>query len=371
MNDGRWYPSNVTLANGDTLVLGGTSASGQNRLPQVWHTANNTWRNLTTAQQNYFPDWADYYPFLYLAPNGKVFNAGPQQMARYLDSTGTGAWSDVATSSLSYRDYGSSVMYDDGKVLIVGGNPRDPNPDVPTIPPSASAEVINLNDAKPTWRHVAPMSVGRRHLNATLLPDGKVLVTGGSNVLGFDQAAGAVLHAEMWDPITEQWTVLAEHTRYRGYHSTALLLPDGRVLIGGGGHPDSTAGAQNNIEIFSPPYLFKGPRPTITTAPVQLTYNQSFFIQTPDAANISQVNLIRLSSVTHAFNQNQRISRLNFSRISNGLRVTTPPNPNLSPPGYYMLFIINENGIPSIAHFVQLGQSLKLYLPGVLKKTSY
>ncbi len=205
MNAGRWYPTNTTLASGDVLVVAGTTTGygNVNTLPQVWQAASGTWRNLSTALQGNYPDWADFYPFLYQAPNGKVFAAGPQQMARYLDTSGTGAWTDVARSSLIYRDYGSSVMYDDGKVLIVGGNPREPDPNAsPTLLPSDTAEVIDLNAATPSWRSVASMSLGRRQLNSTLLPDGKVLVTGGSSLPGFDNPAGGVQYAEMWDPAT-------------------------------------------------------------------------------------------------------------------------------------------------------------------------
>jgi hypothetical protein len=365
MNAGRWYPSNVTLANGDILTLAGTTVKDTvNPLPQVWQAAGQTWRDLTTAQQGGFPGWADYYPFLYQAPNGNVFDAGPQQAARYLDTSGTGKWTHVATSTVSYRDYGSSVMYDEGKVLIVGGNPRDADPDIPMNSPSASAELIDLNAPAPAWRQVAPMSVGRRHLNTTLLPDGKVLVTGGSSVPGLDNPTGAVLYPELWDPKTEQWTVMAGYTRYRGYHSTALLLPDGRILMGGGGHPNPAGGTeQKNVEIYSPPYLFNGARPTITYAPKQVTYGRPFLIQTPDAASITNVNWIRLSSVTHAFNQNQRINHLSFSQASGGLSITAPSVANLSPPGYYMLFILNSKGVPSVASIVAVGDSLPAYLP--------
>ena len=358
MNAGRWYPSNVTLGNGDVLVVAGTTVNTNtvNPLPQVWQTASSTWRNLSNALQGNYPAWADFYPFLYLAPNGKVFSAGPQQMARYLDTGGAGAWMDVAASALSYRDYGSSVLYDDGKVLIVGGNPRDIAPNTtPTILPSATTEVINLNAAAPAWRSVAPMSIGRRHHNATLLPDGKVLVTGGSSAPGFDTPAGAVLFAELWDPAAESWTILGGYKQYRGYHSNALLLPDGRVAIGGGGHPDPPGvAARNNIEIFSPPYLFKGARPTIGAAPARVAYQQAFSIETPDAAAITNVNWIRLGSATHGFDQNQRINRLSFTRAGNVLIVTPPTNPNLCPPGDYMLFILNAAGVPSVSRIVRI-----------------
>ena len=356
MNAGRWYPTNTTLANGDVLVLAGTSTGPDtvNPLPQVWQTAIGTWRDLSTALQGNYPNWADFYPFLYQAPNGKVFAAGPQQMARYLDTSGTGAWTDVAGSSLTYRDYGSSVMYDDGKVLIVGGNPREPS----TVLPSATAEVIDLSALAPSWRSVASMSVGRRHLNTTLLPDGKVLVTGGSSFPGFDNPAGSVLYAEMWDPAAETWSIMAGYTRYRGYHSNALLLPDGRVLIGGGGHPDPPGGsAQANLKIYSPPYLFKGARPTITSAPQQVRYGQTFFVGTPAPQSITGVTWIRLASTTHAFNQNQRINQLSFSQTSGGLSVTAPASGDLAPPGHYMLFILNASGVPSVARIIRVGLS--------------
>jgi hypothetical protein len=206
------------------------------------------------------------------------------------------------------------------------------------------------------------MHFGRRQMNATLLPDGTVLATGGSSLPGFDKPAGAVLQAELWDPKTEQWTVMAAETRYRGYHSTAALLPDGRVLVGGGGHPNSAAGAQTNFEIYSPPYLFKGPRPTIADAPEQMAYNRQYLVQTPNTASIASVSLIRLSSVTHAFNQNQRIAHLQFTRTTNGLTITTPLSPTLAPPGHYMLFIVDDKGVPSVARIVQV-HDIKRYLP--------
>lgn len=357
MNAGRWYPSNVTLPTGDILVVGGTSTGPErvNPLPQIWEAATNRWRDLVTAPIGDYPEWAGYYPFLYVAPNGKVFDAGPQQLARYLDTAGTGAWSDVAPSRLLYRDYGASVMYDVGKVLIVGGNPQDIDRSWPRYFPSTTAEVIDLNRTNPQWRDTAAMSVGRRHLNTVLLPDGTVLAVGGSALPGKDSATGAIYYAELWDPQQETWQILASHSRYRGYHSTALLLPDGRVLVGGGGHPDPADGsAEPNVEIFSPPYLFHGARPTISSAPLQVHYGESFLLATPDAPNIQQVTWLRLPSVTHAFDQNQRINRLSFTTTANGIIATAPAHANLSPPGHYMLFILNQQGVPSLAHMIQV-----------------
>ena len=169
MNAGRWYPTVTTLANGDLLVEAGTIdiPTDVNPLPQIWDIAAQNWRDLTTAgaQHGKFPIWANYYPFMYQAPNGQVFCAGPQQMSRYLDISGTGNWTDVDASALFYRDYGSSVMYGDGKVMITGGNPPETyaQPSIfgatSTIYPSPVTEVIDLDDATPQWRISNPMKI--------------------------------------------------------------------------------------------------------------------------------------------------------------------------------------------------------------------
>ena len=336
MNAGRWYPTTTVLANGDVLVVSGyiDPTIGVNTLPQVFQVATGTWRSLTNAQLAQQP-----YAMMLLAPNGRVFDAGPTPTTRYLDTSGTGAWSFVANRVGGVRDYGSAVMYAPGKVLVMGGD----------SPPKNTAEVIDLNTASPSWRPVGSMLFGRRHLNATLLPDGKVLVTGGTAAPGFNDPSGHVDAAELWDPATENWTTLASSSGIpRAYHSTALLLPDGRVFSTGGND-------QPEIEIYSPPYLFKGARPTITSAPSSVAYGQSFFVGTPDAAAISKITMLRLSSVTHAFNQSQYINELGFSQTTGGLDVTAPPNANVAPPGYYLLFILNGSGVPSVAKFVRLG----------------
>lgn len=219
MNAGRWYPTNTVLANGDVLTISGDidTTIGTNPLPQVFEVSTGTWRDLTGAQMQ-----IDDYPRMFLAPNGKVFYATASAVTRYLDTSGTGAWSTVATRTDGYRSYGSAVMYAPGKILVMGGGSQ---------PPKNTAEVIDLNVASPKWRAVNSMQYARRHHNATLLPDGTVLVTGGTSAPGFNDASGRVDAAELWDPGTEQWTTLASSSGVpRVYHSTALLLPDGRSL---------------------------------------------------------------------------------------------------------------------------------------------
>ena len=340
MNASRWYPTTTVLANGDVLVVSGQIdrlTFGVNTLPQVFQVATGTWRDLTGAQLA-----QDLYPMMLLAPNGKVFNAGPDTMTRYLDTSGSGAWTFVATRAGGVRDYGSAVMYAPGKILVMGGG-QDP--------PKNTAEVIDLNAASPGWRAVGSMAFARRQINATLLPDGKVLVTGGTSGPGFNDTnppSAPVYAAELWDPATENWTTLASSLGIpRVYHSAALLLPDGRVLsTGGNGHPET--------ETYSPPYLFKGPRPTITSTPPSAGYGQPFFVGTPDALAISKITMLRLSSVTHAFNQSQYINELSFSQCTGGLSVTAPPSGNIAPPGYYLLFLLNGSGVPSVAQIIRV-----------------
>lgn len=342
MNAGRWYPTVTTLANGDALVVSGSidNTVGTNTLPQVYQAATGTWRNLSSAVLG-----QDLYPMMFLAPNGRVVNVGPTRTTRYLDTAGAGAWSTIATSSV-HRSYGSAVMYEPGRILLLGGGD----------PPTNTAEVIDLNQAVPAWRFTAPMSIARRQVNATLLPDGTVLVTGGTSGAGFNNANTPVFPAELWDPAGNAgagtWTTLASSNAAfkRLYHSAAVLLPDGRVLsTGGNGYPTP--------EAFSPPYLFKGARPTLSGVPSAVGYGQRFSVQTADPAGIRKVTLIRITSVTHAFNMNQRLNVLAFTPTANALEIVAPPNGNAAPPGHYLLFLVNGNGVPSIGSIVQLSAS--------------
>jgi hypothetical protein len=289
----------------------------------------------------------------FVAPSGNVFVAGPSQTTYFLDPSGAGHWTGGPTSLFGVRDYGSAVMYDVGKIFLVGGGA-----------PTATAEVIDINAGTGTWRGVASMAVARRQSNATILADGKVLVTGGTNATGFNNAPTntAVLAAELWDPATEQWKTLARMAHYRLYHSTALLMQDGRVLSAGSGAPAAT-GLPTDLtgEIFSPPYLFNADgslatRPTINQAPASVGYNQSFSVQMAGATSVSKVTWISLGSVTHSYNENQRAMRLTFTGSgTSSITVTAPARAAIAPPGYYLLFIIDSRGVPSVAKIIHIG----------------
>jgi hypothetical protein len=341
MNAGRWYPTNTALANGDTLVVSGSITPGVgNTLPQVFQAKTETWRSLTTAVRG-----MPLYPMMFLAPDGRVFNPGPNQDTQFLNTAGTGAWSASIPSGLN-RDYGAAVMYDAGKIAVIGGGFT-----------TNTVAAIDLNAPTPVWSSAAPMSFPRRQHNAVILADGNVLVTGGSKTPAFNDNAGAIYASEIWDPLANQWSVGAAAAVSRLYHSEGVLLPDGRVASLGGGHPaGANGGPENfNMEYYSPPYLFKGARPTVTSAPASGAHGQTVFVATPDAASISKVHLVRLVATTHAFDQNQRINRLVFSAVAGGLNVTLPANSNLAPPGHYWLFIVRgDTGVPAIGRLFSL-----------------
>jgi chitodextrinase len=347
---GRWYPTVTALPDGRMLVTAGEIDCGGcvATIPEVFDPQLASWTQLTGASMS-FP----YYPHMFVLGDGRVLAAATTEapiVSRVLDIP-TQTWSAVDPTTAV--DGGSSAMYAPGKILKSG---RSVDPDQPVIPSTATTYVLDMNQPTPAWRQTASMNFARTYHTLTLLPDGTVLATGGgpnTDALGVDNA---VLAAELWSPATETWTTLASMQRPRLYHSTALLLPDARVLVLGGGrfNGGDAPTDQKSSEIFSPPYLFKGARPVITSAPTTATYGAGIGVQTPDAASIGSVVLMKLGTVTHSFNTNQRIVPLAFTAGAGTLSVQTPANANLAPPGHYMLFILNTNGVPSVASIVQL-----------------
>jgi hypothetical protein len=306
-------------------------------VPEIWN--GSAWRQLTTASLS-LPN----YPRTFVAPDGRLFYAGSMKPSRWLDVSGTGQWTLGPSMAATSRLYGAAVMYRPGKIIYVGGG----------NPPTNTAEVIDLNQGNPQWTPTGSMAYARWNLNATLLPTGDVLVTGGTSLGDRVDPAGAVNVAELWSPGTGQWTQLASSAPLlRGYHSTTLLLPDGRVLHAGGGDGGGTPN-NYNYEIYSPPYLFNGSRPALDGVPDVASYGQTLTVTTSDAASITKVSLIRLGSVTHAFDQAQTFVPLGFSPAAGGLSVTLPSSRIVAPPGPYMLFLVNGNGVPSVGRIVRL-----------------
>lgn len=365
-NAGRWYPTLVTLPDGGVLVSSGQTkpADPNNPIQQVWDNGN--WRDVVAF--NGLP----FYPRMHVISDGRVFMAGSLALTQLLSTDAQhSSWEylvpgDQAKSSRKngMREYAPSVLYDQDKVLFAGGRNA----------PTATVEIVDLANRGAGWSETEAMHFARVQHNATLLPDGTVLVTGGTKGdKGKPEANGKndgfndlrvgqpIRAAEVWDPRTKHWTVLAEESVDRCYHSTAVLLPDATVLSAGGGEykPDDVnqntfADSQRNAQVFSPPYLFKGPRPVITSAPGEVTYGAAFDVGTPTPADIASASWVRLSSVTHSYNSNQRINFFSVTPGTMKVTLTAPANAKLCPPGHYMLFLLDAAGVPSVAKIIRI-----------------
>jgi galactose oxidase len=374
---GRWYPTVTVLEDGRILTMAGRNQQNEVvRIPEIWEGGR--WVELRGANLPGTDGEIPFYPRNFVDPtNGLIFYASERVRSRWFNVDGVGAggnrgaWTLGPTHIFGFnRDYGSAVMYDVGKILVVGGGGMTSwgTPDPKTSQPTATAEIIDLNAPNPSWQPTRPMAFRRRHMNATVLPDGQVLATGGTSgggsvLVNIDKAL-AVHEAELWNPATGQWTTLARNNSnvMRLYHSVSLLLPDGTVLSGasgdagtiGPGGGEIPVPPERNHEIFSPPYLFKGVRPTITSVPASVGYGQTFSVATPNAAQITGVRWIRLGSVTHAFDASARANTLSFQISGGNVEVMAPLLPRLAPPGHYLLFILNRNDVPSEGKVVRV-----------------
>ena len=275
-----------------------------------------------------------------LAPNGRVFNPDRAKRRDISILQGPVHGRCLANHTFGFRDYGSAVMYEPGKVLVVGG--RGPNR------ATATAEVIDLNALSPTWRP-SPRCPSGADIMRPCFPTARSSSPAGSECAGFNNRARRV-HPPKCGIRRPRPGPLSPAPEYRALPlDGAFVAGRPRPLTGGNGH--------SNAEVYSPPYLFKGPRPAITTAPGAVGYGETFAVETPTRPTSPSVTWSGSSSVTHAFNQDQRLSYLSFSQAGGGLDVVSPANPNLAPPGYYLLFVVNGTGVPSVGKIVRLGSA--------------
>lgn len=348
MNFRRWYATATTLADSRVFVMSGyedgISPSELVGTHEIYNPITNVWTRVPASGNYTVPS----YPFNFVLPDGRLLNAGSYEgtIDTRVFNFNTNTWSVVDPTLINA---GSAVMYEPGKVMKAG---MWANADAPYSSAHNNTYVMDANVSTPVWRQTTGMNFPRAYLVLTLLPDGSTAVTGGSRSTDPGNNAQAVLEAEVWSPQTETWSTMAAMQNSRLYHGTAMLLPDGRILVAGSGRYGSTE--RFNGEVFSPPYLFKGPRPVLSSTPSFVSHGSQFFVATPDGASISKVSLIRTGSMTHSFNADQRFISLNFAQAAGGLNITAPLNANIAPPGYYLLFIVNSNGVPSVGQFVRL-----------------
>lgn len=350
LNLARWYAGIVPLADGRILALGGlVTVNVPADPPEVYDPATNTWTLLSNARLlaagGSYPNGDYLYPLSYLLPDGRVLTTTADDGKSWVLNVATQTWTSFGPAPALG---GATTQLAPGKIIASGGGTP---PLGSTVPLQRATWVVDMNQATPSWRQVGAMASGRFQHNLVTLPDGSVLAIGGADRYDLGSTTG-ILGAERWDPATETWATAGTITDMRNYHSTALLLPDGRVISAGGGNvgPVFRSG-----QIYSPPYLFKGARPTITGVPASAGYGATIAVQTPDAASISSVVLVGMGAVTHTYNMNAQRVPLAFTASAGALSVQIPANGNLAPPGRYMLFVINAQGIPSVAATLSLG----------------
>ncbi|MGA9800313.1 MAG: IPT/TIG domain-containing protein, partial [Terriglobales bacterium] len=346
MVHGRWYPTVTMLPDGRVMTFSGQDENANTNNRVEIYTVGTGWSPAYTAS------WTPpLYPRQHLLPNGNVFVSGPAPTT-YSFNPSTQVWTPVATTKYGgTRTFGSSVLLPltpannyDPRVMLFGG----------ATSATQTTEWIDLGAGSPTWTFGPDMSAARVEMDAVLLPNGKIVALGGS---ASDEVTPASLNADLYDPVALTRTSAGTQSYARLYHSVALLLPDATIWSAGSNPVRGTW--EPHMEIYQPPYLFNSDgslatRPTITNAPGTIQWGGQFSVTTPDAANISQVVLMRPGSSTHAFDMDQRLVGMTFTAGSGTLTVTAPPNGKIAPPGYYMLFLINNNGVPSVAPFVLL-----------------
>ena len=364
MHHGRWYPTQVLLADGRTVVLDGLDEQGEpNVNPQIEsYDANFDFVTLLSIRgQEGHPPPGGLYPHTFQMPSGRVLVAGPEPSDSWffsLNRIGALSWEDAPNPTR--HTWGTGTLLPGStsgstRVALIGGVDRASLPDTGSSTPLPGVQTFDEANPGAGWTTAPPLNHGRAHHNTVQLPDrSMVTVGGGYGILNGNRRSGdASVHRniELYDAATGQWTLGPAQDELRTYHSTALLLPDGRVMSAG---DDGYGGSSNDTaEIYEPPYLFKGPRPAIDSAPDSVTYGDTFTVQTSGGA--TKAVLMAPAAVTHANDMSQRNVPLAATVQPAGtLTVSAPAVPELAPPTYYMLFVLNDAGVPSVAKFIRL-----------------
>jgi hypothetical protein len=348
MRAARWYPSVTQMSDNRMTIIGGQINNHIfAEVPEIFDPKTNTIEpllNINTSQVNEVE-----YPQSTMLPGGKIMSISAEHGPIMIFDPDAKTWTQIGTTQVPF---GAWTSFAPGKYLITGGGVFIESQQ--GAPSQKIAKVLDMTSGSPVWTDVPDMSETRSFHNVTMLPNGKAMVIGGSHIVQDSaQPDDAAYSSQIWDPATNTWAPTATMSQPRMYHSVSMLLPDGRVLSAGGGRLNPAVD-QLNAQIYSPGYLFRGPRPTITSAPDTAQHNSTMNFDTPDAASITKVTLSSLASVTHTADWNQHFMELSFTRNGNTLTINTPSNSKVIPEGYYMIFLVNSDGVPSQAKIVRL-----------------
>lgn len=376
---GRWYPVTNALPNGEVITSMGTATNLRN--PEKW-SAVGGWsvlngvdyvqmrqRNNGTSGQNRW--WA----VLSVAPSGELFHYWNATENHFISTDGTGQVRPANANVDQDEPPGVAIQYDAGRMIISGGNQGSWR----LHGNNTRAFTIDLNPPTPVVRQTGSMNIGRTYHNLVPLPNGEVIALGGSTNSGSFNNRGAVYQAEIWNPQTGQWRVMAPAATPRNYHSTALLLTDGRVFSGGGGYqsgsefPGAGLASHQNVQLFTPPYLFDAnnqlaERPAIISAPGVVQAGQSFEVTVTSTQPVARFSMVRMGATTHAVNTDSRFVWVPATDLGQGrFQLTAPASPNVLIPGYWMLFALDANDVPSVAHVVRAERPLQASTPGQIR----
>ncbi|WP_324787372.1 galactose oxidase early set domain-containing protein [Streptomyces sp. H51] len=371
LNDGHWYPSATELGNGDVISFGGLREDSTGSVTaEYWSDGQQKWLPLWQVNQTW--SYWGLYPSMILMQDGRLFYSGSHVFGNNIPGTGSAIY-DYAANTVTQvpglqnkdqRDQSASVLLppaQDQRVLTLGGGNIDSNPDANRL-----TDVIDLKQADPSYVAGPPIpqgtvdlgagkvaetgGQGKMYVSAVLLPDGKVLETGGA----LHNRADPVYESSIYDPATGTFDPVTADPEARGYHSSAFLLPDGRVMTTGDNPGNGTW--NHNVSIYTPPYLLKGTRPTITSV-IDTEWNYGDTQRITVDRPIAKAELIRPAAVTHSADPNQRFVDLPLSvggNDGNTVDLNVTSNPDLAPPGWYMLFAVDAGGVPSVAKWVHL-----------------
>jgi hypothetical protein len=350
MAGAHWYPTLTKLGNGDVWSAGGLDEKAEGTvLTEMFDTSAMRW-----LPQNQVPQtWSFWgtYPHMFLLDDGKMFYTGGHTFGNGLPGTGSSVydwttariWDVPGLRQKDLRDQAGSVFIgpaQDQRLMIVGGGNADSN-----IPATGLVDIIDFKEPNPHYEPGPDLpGPGKMYVNVINLPDRTVLATSGATL----NRSGNVQTSAIYDPASNDWTSVTGDPVGRNYHSTAVLLPDGRVVVMGSNPLDNSFEAR--ISVYSPPYLFKGPRPEVTSAPEQVSYGQT--VQLGVRGDVAAASLISPMSSTHQTDTNARVVDVPLAGTGDTRTAQIPGNPNLLPPGPYMLSVLTDDGIPSVARWV-------------------